>query len=88
MVIDLCKSARIMEAEDGSPTMFDGSYCRAEGEIPPFNEYLNVNTPLIVGGLHRDRPDANNYRWKYVPVGKYFNGCIRNLIHNSKVLYL
>lgn len=85
MVVDLCKWARVNEADDGSPNVFDSSYCQAEGKIPPFNEYLNVNTPLQIGGIYEDHLDANHYRWKYIPTKKSFDGCIRNLVHNSKI---
>ncbi len=37
-----------MEHEDGTPTEFDDKTCQVKGKIPPFNEYLNVNTPLQV----------------------------------------
>lgn len=29
--------------------------------------------------------EANHYRWKYLPTTKAFEGCIRNLVHNSKI---
>lgn len=85
MVVDLCRTARINEADDGSPTLFDTSYCLVRGRIPPFNEYLNVNTPLQIGGIHADSFDPGLFRWRYVPTPKHFDGCIRNLIHNSKL---
>uniref|UniRef100_A0A1B0GHQ4 Putative cadherin egf lag seven-pass g-type receptor n=1 Tax=Lutzomyia longipalpis TaxID=7200 RepID=A0A1B0GHQ4_LUTLO len=85
MVVDYCKSAEVAEMEDGSPPEFDDSSCQARGTIPPFNEYLNVNAPLQVGGLYREQFDASLYHWHYMPVGKGFDGCIRNLIHNSKL---
>uniref|UniRef100_A0A6B2E6C1 Putative cadherin egf lag seven-pass g-type receptor n=1 Tax=Phlebotomus kandelakii TaxID=1109342 RepID=A0A6B2E6C1_9DIPT len=85
MVIDYCKSAEVAEMEDGSPPEFDDSSCQARGIIPPFNEYLNVNAPLQVGGLYREPFDASLYHWHYMPVGKGFDGCIRNLVHNSKL---
>ena len=85
MVVDLCKSARINEADDGSPSDFDSSNCQAVGTIPPFNEYLNVNTPLQVGGIFIESFDPSMYLWRYMPTMKSFEGCIRNLVHNSKV---
>ncbi|CAG7819551.1 unnamed protein product [Allacma fusca] len=85
MVVDLCKSAKINEADDGSPSDFDASNCQAIGNIPPFNEYLNVNTPLQVGGIYIDQFDNNLYLWRHIPTNKNFEGCIRNLVHNSKL---
>ncbi|KAG5675458.1 hypothetical protein PVAND_005362 [Polypedilum vanderplanki] len=85
MVVDFCKSAEVSELEDGSPVEFDDSSCQAQGTIPPFNEYLNVNAPLQVGGFYREPFDPVAYRWQYVPMGKGFDGCIKNLIHNSKL---
>jgi hypothetical protein len=85
MVVDFCKSARVVEPDDGSPSIFDSSYCQAEGQIPKFDEYLNVNTPLQIGGMVVEHLEANHYRWKYIPTTKSFEGCIRNLVHNSKI---
>ncbi|XP_045534291.1 neural-cadherin isoform X4 [Papilio machaon] len=85
MVVDFCKSADIQEMEDGTPPEFDDSSCQASGTIPPFNEYLNVNAPLQIGGLYIDHFDPTHYHWQFMPIGKGFDGCIRNLIHNSKL---
>ncbi|KAF5301279.1 hypothetical protein FQA39_LY19101 [Lamprigera yunnana] len=85
MVVDFCKSAEIAELEDGTPPEFDDSSCQAQGTIPPFNEYLNVNSPLQLGGLYVEQFDPTHYHWQYMPVGKGFDGCIRNLFHNSKL---
>ncbi|XP_057671471.1 neural-cadherin isoform X4 [Diorhabda carinulata] len=85
MVVDYCKSADISEMEDGTPPEFDDSSCQAQGTIPPFNEYLNVNAPLQLGGLYVEQFDPTHYHWQYMPVGKSFDGCIRNLFHNSKL---
>ena len=55
------------------------------GRVPPFNEYLNVNTPLQIGGLMAQQFDPLKYRWSHTPMGKPFEGCIKNIIHNSKL---
>ncbi|XP_037710257.1 neural-cadherin isoform X9 [Drosophila subpulchrella] len=85
MVVDFCKSAEIAEMEDGTPPEFDDMSCQARGQIPPFDEYLNVNAPLQVGGLYREQFDQSLYNWHYMPTAKGFDGCIRNLVHNSKL---
>ncbi|XP_077285553.1 cadherin-N2 [Arctopsyche grandis] len=85
MIVDYCKTAVVEETEDGASPEFDDSTCQAQGIIPPFNEYLNVNTPLQIGGLFIEQFDPANYDWKYMPVGKSFDGCIKNLQHNSKL---
>lgn len=85
MVVDYCKSADVSEMEDGSPPEFDDFSCQARGIIPPFNEYLNVNSPLQIGGLYREQFDPTHYHWNYMPMGKGFDGCIRNIVHNSKL---
>lgn len=87
-MVDFCKSAEVVELEDGSPPEFDDSSCQSRGTVPPFNEYLNVNSPLQVGGLFMEQFDPTFYRWQYMPVGKGFDGCIRNIIHNSKVSFI
>lgn len=85
MVVDYCKSADISETEDGTAPEFDDSTCQAQGTIPPFNEFLNVNAPLQLGGLYVEQFDPTYYHWQYMPVGKGFDGCIRDLFHNSKL---
>ena len=85
MVVDYCTSATVVEHEDGSPIEFDDKTCQTRGRIPPFNEYLNVNTPLQIGGMAVEQFDPVQYRWSHTPVGKPFDGCIRNVKHNSKL---
>ncbi|XP_070157602.1 neural-cadherin isoform X7 [Polyergus mexicanus] len=85
LIIDYCKSADISELEDGSPPEFNDTSCQATGTVPPFNEYLNVNAPLQIGGLYVEQFDPQHYKWKHMPVGKGFDGCIKNLFHNSKL---
>lgn len=41
---------------------------------------------LSSGGLYMEQFDPTHYRWQYMPSGKGFDGCVRNLVHNS-VLY-
>ncbi|MCL4120457.1 UNVERIFIED_CONTAM: hypothetical protein GTU68_045967, partial [Idotea baltica] len=54
--------------------------------IPPFNEYLNVNSPLQLGGLAHKLPDPVAYNWQFVPQqDQFFQGCIRNFVVNSEL---
>ena len=53
--------------------------------MPQFNEYLNVNTPLQIGGMAAEQFDPLKYNWGHTPMGKPFDGCIRNIVHNSKL---
>ncbi|KAG8223170.1 hypothetical protein J437_LFUL000336 [Ladona fulva] len=86
VVVDYCKSADVTELEDGSPPEFEGNSCQAEGTVPPFAEYLNVNAPLQLGGLYVESGlDPAHFRWQSMPLGKPFDGCIRNVVHNSKL---
>lgn len=86
LLVDYCKSADIYEPEDILKLPeFDDSSCQARGTIPPFNEYLNVNTPLQIGGRYVQDFDPTLYHWQAMPYGKGFDGCIKNIFHNSKV---
>lgn len=85
LIVDRCKSADISELEDGTPPEFDGSSCQAIGTIPPFNEYLNLNTPLQIGGRYIQDFDPTLFHWQAMPYAKGFDGCIRNIYLNGKV---
>ncbi|XP_065357962.1 putative neural-cadherin 2 isoform X1 [Calliphora vicina] len=84
LVVDFCRSADIYEMEDGSIPEFDDSSCQAQGIIPPFSETLNLNTPLQLGGLYRQHFDQTLFHWQYAFTSKGFDGCIRNVVHNSE----
>uniref|UniRef100_A0A6E8VYJ9 Cadherin n=2 Tax=Anopheles coluzzii TaxID=1518534 RepID=A0A6E8VYJ9_ANOCL len=86
MVVDFCKTAEITEADDGNLVEFVDHTCQALGKVPQFNEYLNLNTPLQIGGVFRDKFDYTYSRWQYMPVGVGFEGCIREFKHNG-ILY-
>ncbi|XP_049536228.1 neural-cadherin-like isoform X1 [Anopheles darlingi] len=86
MVVDFCKTAEISEADDGKLVEFVDHTCQAIGRVPQFNEYLNLNTPLQIGGLYRDKFDYTFNRWQHLPSGVGFEGCIREFKHNG-ILY-
>ncbi|XP_034940506.1 DE-cadherin [Chelonus insularis] len=54
------------------------------GPIGP-NEFLNVNSPLQIGGtMLKDFNDLYHYfSWNYKPINRGFVGCIRNLTING-----
>ena len=64
---------------------FNIFFHQVSGKVPPFNEFLNVNTPLQIGGIAAESFEPTQYRWSYTPVGRPFDGCIRNIVHNSKL---
>ncbi|XP_034471954.1 putative neural-cadherin 2 [Drosophila innubila] len=84
MVVDFCRTALVAELEDGTAPEFDDNACQARGQIPPFAETLNLNQPLQLGGLYRQHFDQTLYNWQYAFSSKGFDGCIRNVVHNSE----
>lgn len=84
MVVDFCRTAIVAELEDGTAPEFDDNACQARGQIPPFAETLNLNQPLQLGGLYRQHFDQTLYNWQYAFSSKGFDGCIRNVVHNSE----
>ncbi|UYV67730.1 hmr-1 [Cordylochernes scorpioides] len=80
LVVDSCQNAKI---EDSDPPKIDRSLCEARATIPPFNEFLNVNTPLQLGGVHHKH--LVDYGWAHHHTREGFEGCIKNLIHNSEM---
>ena len=80
MVVDQCESAVIQENENSQTSHHDKRPCEAKGETPGNNKYLNVNTPLELGG--RSTPFVS-YPRDVTDQG--FKGCIKNVIHNGEV---
>ncbi|XP_055930144.1 neural-cadherin-like isoform X5 [Argiope bruennichi] len=80
LVIDNCQKAKI---EDSDPPKINRSRCETKSNIPPFNEFLNVNTPLQLGGVHHQY--LTDYRWQHQHTREGFEGCIKNVIHNSEM---
>lgn len=53
------------------------------------NEFLNVNSPLQIGGTFTDLNEmARLFGWAYTPVNKGFAGCIRNMTINGNTYNL
>lgn len=53
------------------------------------NEFLNVNSPMQVGGTLTNLAYlAKNLGWHHKPTEKGFVGCIRNMTINGNVSYL
>lgn len=74
MVVDFCKTAAASNS-----TWLDTRSCRAVGQTPGDNSFLNVATLLQLGGRHSTPSYPSNIG------GSPFNGCVRNLRHNTKV---
>lgn len=50
------------------------------------SEFLNVNSPLQIGGSLSDlRKLGAKFQWDYTPTTKRYAGCIRNLTINGNV---
>ncbi|XP_066976565.1 neural-cadherin-like isoform X1 [Macrobrachium rosenbergii] len=83
--LDYCMDVKLSETESNMEEAADFSVCQSRGRLPPFNEYLNINTPLQVGGLAHTTFFKTMFRNNNnVPAGKPFQGCIKNLIMNSQ----
>ncbi|KAM7421623.1 hypothetical protein PAMA_015666 [Pampus argenteus] len=78
LVLDQCGGTAVNELEGvgGDVQETDESGCRASGETPGNQRYLNVFQPLQLGGMKETSPHRR-YR--------SFTGCIRNLVVDSQV---
>ena len=80
MVVDDCKAATIEENEYDQTFDEDRAPCEVERTTPGENKFINVNTPLQLGGRSNTNiefPDSVS------DIG--FDGCIKNLIHDGEV---
>ena len=77
LIVDHCEASDV--TEDINMSYEDRSACEAAEEVPGEQFILNVVTPLQLGG----RAKQVNYPAGLTPSG--FNGCIRNLRHNTQV---
>ena len=80
MVVDFCKSAYMYENENDGDSIEDRLPCEAKTRTPGDNKFINVNTPLQLGG--RSSPFVS-YPLDVMVQG--FDGCVKNLIHNGEV---
>ncbi|AWP15835.1 putative neural-cadherin-like [Scophthalmus maximus] len=78
LILDQCGGVAVNELEGvgGDAQEVHESGCRAAGETPGNQRYLNVFQPLQLGGLKETSPHRR-YR--------SFTGCIRNLVVDSQV---
>ncbi|XP_037558353.1 neural-cadherin isoform X4 [Dermacentor silvarum] len=81
LMVDNCMSARTHE---GNQTI-DRSRCENSTQVPEFNEFLNVNTPLQLGGTHVGGKDLGAYAWRHRHTTEGFQGCVKNVVHNSEM---
>ncbi|XP_022238088.1 neural-cadherin-like [Limulus polyphemus] len=77
LMVDHCVDS---DHQNTDPPTSDRSRCEGKKTIPPFNEFLNVNGPLQLGGVHHK---ILNFNWNKQHMRTGFEGCIRNVIHNS-----
>lgn len=83
MMVDNCRDARF--DEDTERPSMNRSTCEHRASIRPFSEFLNVNSPLQIGGVfHREIDKFFSHHWKHRHTREGFKGCIRNFIHNSR----
>lgn len=53
------------------------------------NEFLNINSPLQIGGtLMKLDQLAESFKWDHRPTDKGFSGCIRNMTINGNVSFI
>ena len=83
--IDHCKRATIQEPLIGTDATFNTSVCQASSTISSLNKYLNVNSPLQIGGLKQYPNKKHLGVHEFSPHGKPFAGCIRNLMMNGQL---
>ncbi|KAM3614937.1 uncharacterized protein V6R79_020964 [Siganus canaliculatus] len=74
LVLDQCGGAAVTEGDDQET---QESSCRAAGETPGEQRFLDVFQPLQLGGVKDTSPHHRRYR--------PFSGCIRNLVVDSQV---
>ncbi|XP_044019714.1 neural-cadherin-like [Aphidius gifuensis] len=72
LIVDMCKN--------------DKSSCYETAPVPLSNDYyLSINGPVQIGGLNIASNTIEQHKWKKSPKGIGFDGCIKNIIYNSKI---
>jgi len=81
LVVDGCDVAGIEESDTVETSAEDRRACEAVSETPGEGRYLSSSSPLQLGG-------RSNSKIKYPQnvARDGFNGCIKNFVHNGKVL--
>ena len=63
-----------------------GSSCIRFGAPLGSSEFLNINSPLQIGGTVTDLDKIGDlFNWTYIPTSQGFAGCIKNLKINGIV---
>ena len=83
MMIDNCRDAKF--DEDTEHPSMNRSSCENKAAIRQFSEFLNVNSPLQIGGVFHREVDKFFPQWRHHHTRKGFKGCIRNFIHNTRM---
>ncbi|XP_076257873.1 neural-cadherin-like [Rhynchophorus ferrugineus] len=86
ILVDYCRYADFSSFEDGST--LNTSACESSKTIPFFYEYLNVNTPMQLGGIGSGAFEPQNYLWSSAIRKQFFDGCIKNVKMNSLLIDL
>lgn len=77
LVVDRCKDSPT-PPETGS---HDLSLCEASGVTPGENMFLNVNTPLQLGGISNYEDSA----YPQIAHKTGFEGCVKNVLQDGRV---
>ncbi|XP_038077180.1 neural-cadherin-like isoform X2 [Patiria miniata] len=77
-MLDRCKDAAVAEASTSSSRQTD--QCKITGQAPGDNKFLNVNTPLQLGGI--DESPGFTYPVDITFAASY-DGCMKNLEQDS-----
>ncbi|XP_022110110.1 neural-cadherin-like isoform X2 [Acanthaster planci] len=77
-MLDRCKDASVAEVSSSSTRQTD--QCKQTGQTPGGNKFLNVNTPLQLGG--RDLAAAFTYP-SNISFASSYNGCMKDVEQDS-----
>lgn len=76
LVLDRCSKIKMTESGN-----YDQSQCLATGKTPGRNKFLNVNTPLQLGGMSN-----TDVKFPKIRVKRGFSGCIKNVVQDGRVI--